>query len=92
MARKILVAIASELDGHAGASAIQATIPSINEEHIRKFIIDTLTYEGDDDCEVIISRVTQSKEVWYVYGTVYDMEFSAIVAPAIYTHIETRTG
>lgn len=90
MSRKVLVAIATELDGHAGAAAIQATLPGYKQHNIEKFILDTLADE--EDVDVSIDNVRLEGDVWFVSGTVWDMDYAAVITPIVYTHIETRTG
>lgn len=90
--RKVLIAIASELDGHAGADAIQTTIPSFTKANIIKIVTEKVIDE-EEPTEVEIHHVrNQGNNVWEVHGTVYDQDFAAMVAPIAFVHIATRTG
>jgi len=89
--RKVLIAIASELDGHAGADAVQASVPKFTKENIEELIIQVMT--DDEDTVVNVRRIDESKgNIYHIYGEVYDQDFAAVVAPIKFTHLGTCTG
>lgn len=89
---KVLVAVASEIDGHAGADAIQTTIAKYDKETIKAMLIKKL---ADDPKEVKVTDVWKDKnsDVWHAYGETYGYSsFAAMIAPIRYVHISTATG
>lgn len=96
MARKVLVAVATELDGHAGAEAFTANVFKLDYRSIRNMLMEKL-HDGNEDCVVVINtlRKVKNADVWEAYGYTYDedYQFAVTVAPSsVYNHISARTG
>lgn len=91
MKRRVLVAIATEMEGHAAADAIMCTI-EYTEDGICAMLKEKLAVDG---FPVSIDHVVHEDKIYYVYGWSYNevYQFSAIVAPqSNYYHIGCQTG
>lgn len=91
MKRKVLVAIATEIEGHATADAIMCTI-DYTEDGIRKMLKEKLAI---NDEPVHIEHIELDENTYYISGWTYNevYRFSAIVAPQLnFHHIGCQTG
>ncbi len=91
MIRKVLIAVATEMDGHAFADAITTKVDFHSKEAIKQMLIERLS-EGDN--KSVIRRINRHDDIWEVYGYFGDEDypFSAVVALATYSHIQSATG
>ena len=92
MSKAVLIAVATEMDGHAMADAIRTTVPNYDSEvSVKNLIIKKLS---DNNGKAHITGITRDNDIWYVVGWYADevYTFSAIIAPSNYRYIQTGTG
>jgi len=89
---KVLVVVATEMDGHAAADAFKGEVTDYSDpESIKEMLTKHLVSEPS---EININTIQSREGVWELYGWTFDetYNFAAVVTPTNYSHISTQTG